>query len=327
MEDKIKIYISEEINDILLKDMEYFEFFKKDGSLNRNDFINTLVINYFDIYHQKQANDYDLLKAILDESIEDELHSSSLAHDILNLTSTFGSEGERSDIVISLKPTKKSSGIIEYIQSECLEDISMSSYFRNMFSSYCQMPQNKREEIIFKDNFEAINEAIDKHRKLFFSTKRNPDKHIIEPYAIGHSKEELFNYVVSALDNRTVSFRVSRMRNIRVLNQSTSFSEEQVVSFENTLKHGPQFAYDNREEICVKLSNRGIDLFERFYTYRPKPIRIVKNLYYFDCSPMQIIVYFTRFGKDAVILYPKEIRDKMYNFYSKALKEYRNINS
>ena len=37
MEEKIKIYIPESINNILLKDMERFEFFKKDGSFNKND--------------------------------------------------------------------------------------------------------------------------------------------------------------------------------------------------------------------------------------------------------------------------------------------------
>ena len=44
MEEKIKIYIPESVNNILLKDMERFEFFKKDSSLNKNEFYNTLFV-------------------------------------------------------------------------------------------------------------------------------------------------------------------------------------------------------------------------------------------------------------------------------------------
>ena len=50
MQEKIKIYLPNDIYQIILKDMELFEFYKKDGSLNRNEFLNKLITNYYEIY-------------------------------------------------------------------------------------------------------------------------------------------------------------------------------------------------------------------------------------------------------------------------------------
>ena len=47
---KIKIYISKSTADILNKDAELFEFFKQNGTVNRNAFLNTLIVNYIDRY-------------------------------------------------------------------------------------------------------------------------------------------------------------------------------------------------------------------------------------------------------------------------------------
>ena len=56
MEEKIKIYISKDVHEILLKDMELFEFYKKNQTLNKNDFMNTLIMNYHETY-QKRCSD------------------------------------------------------------------------------------------------------------------------------------------------------------------------------------------------------------------------------------------------------------------------------
>lgn len=45
--DKIKIYLPEKIAEIIEKDTEAFEFFKRDGmSLNKNALLTALVLNY-----------------------------------------------------------------------------------------------------------------------------------------------------------------------------------------------------------------------------------------------------------------------------------------
>ena len=53
IEEKIKIYVSKRTKEILDKDAELFEFFKKSGEINRNEFLNTLIMNYSSNYEEE----------------------------------------------------------------------------------------------------------------------------------------------------------------------------------------------------------------------------------------------------------------------------------
>ena len=198
MEEKIKIYIPESVNNILLKDMERFEFYKKDDSLNKNEFYNTLIVNYYEQFEESQSNLFSHLRdAIKEKSEISHNEINEIAADILQYVDvrTYQLDKEKYDVAIAMKPTKRSMDDIEYIQDYLLRDSTLSNYFRNMFASYALLPQDKRETIIFKRNFELVKEAIEKKRKIYFSTINYDNPHIVSPYAIANSKEELFNYL------------------------------------------------------------------------------------------------------------------------------------
>ena len=42
--------------------MELFEFYKKDGTLNRNEFLNRLIVNYYEIYTQNNETVLESIK-------------------------------------------------------------------------------------------------------------------------------------------------------------------------------------------------------------------------------------------------------------------------
>ncbi|MBR3005956.1 MAG: hypothetical protein IKH68_04795, partial [Erysipelotrichaceae bacterium] len=139
MEEKIKIYIPESVNNILLKDMELFEFFKKDGSLNRNEFYNTLIVNYYEQYEENQSAIFSHIKdSIAERSSIKEQDVSDIAADILQYVDirTFQLDRQKFDVSISIKPTRRSSDDIGYIQNCLLGNSTLSNYFRNMFASY-----------------------------------------------------------------------------------------------------------------------------------------------------------------------------------------------
>ncbi|MBO7697824.1 MAG: hypothetical protein J6S38_02165, partial [Erysipelotrichaceae bacterium] len=122
MEEKIKIYIPENVNAILLKDMERFEFFKKDYSLNKNEFYNTLIINYYEQYEENQSDIFShITETIRDRSDLKDQDVSDIAANILQYVDlrTYQLDRRRYDVSISMKPTKKSADDIEYIQN-CL---------------------------------------------------------------------------------------------------------------------------------------------------------------------------------------------------------------
>jgi hypothetical protein len=47
MEEKIKLGVTSDILKVIDRDAVSFDFLKKDGSLNRNAFLNTLIVNYY----------------------------------------------------------------------------------------------------------------------------------------------------------------------------------------------------------------------------------------------------------------------------------------
>ncbi|MBQ9840556.1 MAG: WYL domain-containing protein [Erysipelotrichaceae bacterium] len=326
MEEKIKIYITKETMNILLKDMELFEFYKKDGTLNKNDFINTLIVNYYERYHQSNQQLYDQIKSTLcAKSHCEDYEINDVAYDILQLVEVKANrlESAKYDTLLSLKPTKKSSSVINYIQQCLLQGSTMSNYFRNMFTSYSLLPQDKREQIIFKEVYEQLKEAIALKRKIYFTTTNNATKHIISPYALSNSKEELFNYLLAEYDDKAYSFRISRITKVVILNEESKISNDVKRVLDKMMQYGPQFAITQEQEICVELTERGMQMFKRVYLHRPKPVRIEGNRYYFECSTNQIFQYFFRYGKHAYVVSPRGMQDEMERNYHMALRMYQ----
>lgn len=342
MEDKVKIYISAEVNQILHNDMRLFEFFKKDHSLNKNAFLNTLVINYYERYQSENSRLYEKIKGLLlDKMAQESVEAGELAQDILAKVREQREESgvrEKYNQTLSLKPTRASKKTVEYIQNFLLGQMTMSQYFRDLFTSYARLPQDKREQIIFKEQVEVIQEAIFGGRKLYLSMKPNYFKkeeggpsagkefyqHIVSPFAITGAKEELFNYLLAEKEGKAFSFRLSRMEKVIVRNEELHFSEGMEAVFEKMVKYGPQFAYEEQDgqEICVYLTQEGKKSYDRMYVHRPQPIRIEGNHYYFDCSQNQIMQYFFRFGSSARIKAPKELAMKMKEKHFIAWKRY-----
>ena len=331
MEEKIKIYIPESVNNILLKDMERFEFFKKDDSLNKNEFYNTLIVNYYEQYEESQSNLFSHIRKAIKEKAEVPHNTiNEIAADILQYVDvrTYQLDKEKYDIAIAMKPTKKSMDDIDYIQDYLLRDSTLSNYFRNMFASYALLPQDKRETIIFKQNFELIKEAIEKKRKIYFTTINYDNPHIVSPYAIANSKEELFNYLICEYKDIPYSFRMSRIRKAKILNESADDMDDMVPIFEKMAKYGPQFSYDVNKAslpIVVRLTDKGKKQFKAMYLHRPQPYKIEGDTYYFDCSKSQAFQYFSRLGSSAMVLEPVELVEDLHRFFSFAEQKYRRI--
>jgi len=78
----------------------------------------------------------------------------------------------------------------------------------------------------------------------------------------------------------------------------------------------------------VRLSDEGIDLYKRISADRPLYTRKEPDgekhcLYFFDCSPDQLLIYFRRFPHDsAEIISPASLRQEMITFHKEALSAY-----
>ena len=330
--EKIKIYVTQRIANILEKDAEGFEFFKTDGrTVNKNALLTKLIVNYHNSFTQQQNELLTFFKSKIKSTADiREKDLNDLCFDLcekLNEKSA-APNGEKFDCLISLKPTKESEPVIEYIERYSLMGRSISEYFRSMLSSYAALPQDKRELIIFKEQYDAITKAIKEKKRVFVTTRWGIDKKIdCAPYDVANSKEELHCYILAATKG-CFTLRLSRVVSVTQLTASAEFTPSQIEIFEKMKTFGPQFIYrPNDQEVMVELTARGIEKFKKIYVHRPVPTKINNNHYYFNCANTQIVQYFVRFGGDAKIIYPQSVRDEVYNFHRWALNRYDKKNS
>jgi hypothetical protein len=327
MEEKIKVSVPKSILDILDKDTENFLFTKETGEPNRNLFINTLIKNFFEDYFLRKSSvlkDFNNILKDLDETKKKEIIKEISKAIIKNNLDYINNE---ETVTFSFKPTKVSSTAISYINLNLDKEDSISSFYRSLFISYAHQPQNIREKIIFKDTYKVILEAIEKKKKVDLVMNNNNIFKDYLIYSISDSKDELYNYLIMETNKKSlVTLRLAKVKSIFLKDEDAVFSEDLIPIFLKEIKYGPQYQFykDENEDIKVRLTPRGIDLFKRIYLYRPIVDHIQNNnIYVFKCSITQVVNYFERFGENAIILSPKKAESMIKYFYYSANQAYR----
>ena len=287
-------------------------------------FLNTLIVNYYERFSANESELKDNLLAAINKKLD--YDQDELLETLLNIFRKSESiENDKKTEIINLKPTKLSEKQIIFIENNLLNNTSISSFYRNLFTSYSQTPQNYRELIIFKDNYDLLSESINKNKKVSIALKNGMIFNDASIYKIERSKEELFNYVLISNNNTPSTIRISKIKYVSLLNTKREISDEIVQIFERQIKYGVQYPFysHNEEEVIVKMTKRGKDLFKKIYLYRPIPDRIEDDLYYFKCSHNQVSHYFKRFGYDAIIIQPLQLAESMNNYYFLASEKYK----
>lgn len=326
MTEKYKIYLSEDTKARLINDAELFEFYRNDGTVNLNGFLKELIVNYFEQY--RKDND-ELLNNVISEltsvkSLKSK-DASVLAEKIIRTYINNKETGSGKSTVITLTVSGESYNIIRIIENNLLQDNSMSGYIKDMFLSYLSIPRHKREEIIFKETYETINRAIAESRVLTFTSTFSKSKgpvHV-EPYLIATSKEEQFSYLLchGHKYSNDHTFRISRMRNVFIT--SDTFERKGKIADHMTeigIRHPHSAAKDVRA--TVRMTERGKQMYRVIIKNRPDVTSIDGDRYYFDWPETQLEEYFKRFGKDAVVITPRSLREKLKRYYSEAIDAY-----
>lgn len=330
MEEKIKISISRDVLNILDSDAEFFELNKPSGALNRNSLLNRIVVNY----NEQFSNNEEKLRQKILKCLGSQIPSS---FDAKNMSYSMAAEIEETffkkfkigkECTVSLKPTKKSSGIVSFIQKN-LHNQSLSGYFRRLFSSYVSLPRPQREIIIFKDVYETIVEAIKTKSQVYISTSNNSESgKEISPYALMTPKEEFHCYVLGCTEKSTCTYRLNHVFCAIPVHKSAIYPQKQIDYLNMMMKYGPQYRLDSIPKTTrIYLTDHGLELYRKLYVYRPIPDSIEKDghTYVFNCSKEQLFHYFCRFGSNAVVLTPSEFRKRFIKYYKRAAEELTEI--
>ena len=334
--EKINIYVPEFVGTKLDKDARMFEIFKKDGtSINRNRFLSMLILGYYNKFITEcQSTKDNVVAELIKQGVESK-ERDRIAENIVNnvFLPNVPSRKGKNPMKFSLKPTKETEGLIMNIMNNLSGNDYISQYFCRLFMSYCEKPFYEREKIIYKDNYELLSDACVKNKPITFFTIWNPKyMHVVIPYRLAVGHDELFNYLLcSEMDKETGreearSYRLNRISKINYSRVNNHISEEILSYLNRMLRYGPQYMINDDEESCVKLTDLGSRNFSRIYFGRPQEDRIEErpdgHYYYFKGSKDQVFLYFRRFGKDAEVISPTSLRQKISDFHRISYENY-----
>jgi len=165
--EKIKINLSKKTLNDLLNDMTTFEYYKKNGEINKNGFINTLLKNYFTIYDNMINSHIDTYTKILSNHIYQENKVTEIVNDLIKEKTLLPFDNSKNiETSISFKLINSNYSIFRVIENKYLAYQSISSFFRNLIESYLSLPKYKREQIIYLPTYELKNEKIKDKRKI-----------------------------------------------------------------------------------------------------------------------------------------------------------------
>lgn len=221
------------------------------------------------------------------------------------------------------------------ILANCNEDKiykKCKDYIKCVVEEYARKPYIEREKIYLSDLIEKINQAITDKKQLQVVTSNNL-KFNVYPYKIMSDPLHTANYLVgfsksdNNLDNDKIpcSFRISALKSVEIMKSRSAFlkkNEKQIL--EQKIKScGVQFMIEGATEICVKLTENGVKRFHRYMHLRPNLIDRNGNKFIFNCTKAQAEYYFFKFGKDAEIISPHDLRTKVMDKYQEALDMYK----
>ncbi len=328
MTEKYKIYLSDDTKTRLINDAELFEFTKKDESVNLNSFLKTLIVNYFDRYRHDSENLLSNIKQDLTSitSISDK-DAALLADKIISTYIKTDSLQSSKNSALTLTVSGSSYEILKIIENNMLKDTSLSQYLKDMFNSYLSIPRSEREMIIFKDTYEDISRALKEHRILSFTNTISGEElaYHVEPYIIAPSKEEQCNYLL-CMDRKSRkprTFRISRLRIVFVTPDTFPVNPDTQKELQEKAIRSPH-SVSLTVQAVVRLNKYGVKKFKVITKNRPIVSKIEGDLYYFDWPELQLEEYFKRFGKDALVIEPVSLKEKIKKFYYYGLREYNN---
>lgn len=337
--EKFYIYLNAGYIEILKEDARRFEVLKSDNTVNLNTFVNKLIYGYYEQYTNVQSKQKQEILNILETLNISEEEKKCVYAALLQKMSIskraplIANKNER----LIIRPNKEYLLIYSKILSQKSIPESMSDCFEDIIASYCNLPMSEREKVIFKDTYDKLVNLLEanyKTRITLYTIGSVNSFHEVIPYQMVVNKEEMFNYLLCAkIDSSTgeqspIAFHLYKLKNINSVTGDTTIDVAIKNHLDEMIKFGPQYIIYENVESCVRLTDKGVISFNQIHFGRP--IRDEKKdeykedgyYYYFVCSKYQLFTYFRRFGCEAEILYPEDLRNEMKDFFNNASAAY-----
>lgn len=333
--DPIKLLIDQNMAKKIKEDCERYLILKPNKQPNVNQFINRVFYNYHHDFYQLQNDVLCKISYNLAEDIKSISDIKRISENIYNdLLIDNNHSNNKKDKAISFKPNKENSRTIDELKLNGIQSIAI--YIRNMLSKFFTLRSNEREIILYKAEYNALKSAIN-NKHCVVITIGNNTKLFLKPYDILTNNESIYNYLIGKQYNKEtktysiITQRLTRIKKVTIDFRSTvTFTNDDSLIIQKMIKNGVQFKYDEHEKnIVVTFSENGYKIFNLTFLQKPLPVKEEYNennktyTLVFDCSYFQAKLFFSRFGKDAQIIEPKELVDYFADFYNKAYLKHK----
>lgn len=322
--------------EIVLSDMFTFEEEKLSG------FINTVFERYYPIAEASIARTLNYLNGELSKILSDisgDKQTKKRVLDRLLLQKKNDlikkSESYACGKMLKFWLNKSNLGYLTEPSSECEEDKYYSrrgKYIKSVLEEYARLPYVQRERVYFSPFVESIEYAILEERQLRIVIDTNtifsvyPYEILCDPlstanYLVGYCKR--YDYLEED-EKQPCSFRISALKSVKAEKSKSAFikdSDRKQLS-RIVASRGVQFMVGNEAEIHVRLTKTGVYKYRRQTHLRPTLVRKKDDVFVFRCTTAQAEFYFFKFGKDAEILMPADLRAKFAKMYEDSSRTY-----
>ena len=338
---RIHLLLSDEADSIIESDMTIFQ-----EGINYNGFINRIIMNF---NHDARAS----ISFEIDRQ-RDKLYSMLTLGNSRYTPSTSDEEciehilaGYRKALIQEMKSFPNGStphkpriqndlyDILGMGDSEHFQEAdnygSESKHIRALLEEYARLPFIKREAIYYKETIDNINLAISKGRVI--SVEYAGKDRTIQPYKIIQKLE--YNYLI-AIDpvkgfrSNYYVLRISRIQGKVHFKNTIHISNDTRKAIDEAFSRDgiyPNYASDT---ITVQLTEQGYRMYNQILHLRPRGFSKTHTGEYwhikFDCAPIQIMNYFFKFGTEAEIKSPSNLRENFRQMYTDAAKKYTEDN-
>lgn len=311
LEQKQNIYLSINTFNDLLKDMRDFEVFDNKGEINKSDFINRLICNYSKEYIDEITKLADSTKTELEKIIKDDsIDFKEIAtRTVMTVLSKDTDKSVKHNKILSFRVKKKYLATIASVICRVPYEMDLSSFLRNMILSYLSLPIYKREQVIYKEEIEKLNYAIENgiDISIDYRTGNGIKTHIVSPYSIDRSAYELRNYLIVESHKKEtpyiMSLKIFRISNIILLDlQKSHFADDFKTKYKAMKRNGIAYPINEISIKKVKMDETALSIFNAKYLERPALIKYEDGVAFFDCSESQLNFYFNPFGDSVNIL-------------------------
>lgn len=223
--------------------------------------------------------------------------------------------------------------IISGIPENSLENMIYGKpglYLKAIFETYARLPFIEREQLFFSPQLEIIKQAIQFGYSIEIQLLNKQEFHVI-PYKIITDVSSNFTYIAgrSSLKNTSEyhfsSFRLSRIQKVKFnYTEKTLLSDDDKKELDTLIStKGIPFLLNNLITAKVKLSDKGVKKYYTQLHLRPQYTDKSKdNIFTFTATKEQLLFYFFKYGTDAEILEPEDLRNEFIKSYKNALDVY-----